>query len=181
MKSTINRLGKELLLVGVGQAVAAVGSVVGVRLMTGALTPAVYGEVALAITFVTLIQQILIGPFSASLTRYYNFAQEKGELPRFLGSSVSLALKLSLASILISVLGGVYLWITTRSTYLALVVFTLIFALVSGYNVLLDSVQTAARQRAVVAWHQGIGQWLRYLAAVALVLLLGNHPATAMA
>ena len=181
MKSTINRLGKELLLVGIGQAVAAVGSVVGVRLMTGALTPAVYGEVALAITFVTLIQQLLIGPLAQALTRYYNFAHEKGELSRFLGSSVWLAVGISLATLLISAAVGVYLWLTTRSTYLGLVFFTLTFALLSGYNILLDSIQTAARQRAVVAWHQGIGQWLRYLAAVALVVLLGNHPATALA
>lgn len=181
MISQVNRLGKELLLVGVGQAVAAVGSVVGVRLMTGALTPAVYGEIALAITFVTLSQQLLIGPLSASLTRYYNFAQEKHQLSGFLGSSGSLAIKISLAMVTFCLLVALYLVFSGRSAYLGLAAATLVFALVSGYNVLLDSIQTAARQRAVVAWHQGIGQWLRYLTAVGFVILLGNSPAFAMA
>jgi len=181
MKSNLNRLGKELLLVGFGQAAAAVGSIVGVRLMTGALSPEAYGEVALAITFVTLITQILIGPLSVSLTRFYNFALEKNELPGFLGSSIALLIQISLATLLIFTLGGVFLWLSGQAVYLSLVVFTLAFALVSGVNVLLDSLQTAARQRAVVAWHQGLGQWLRYLAAVALILLLGKTPTTALA
>jgi O-antigen/teichoic acid export membrane protein len=181
MKSNLDRLGKELFLVGFGQVVAAVGSIVGVRLMTGALPPEIYGEIALAITFVSLINQIMIGPMSASLTRYYNFAVEKNELPDFLGSSVSLVLKINLATVFIFAAGGIYLWISDQSVYLSLVVFTLAFAMISGINVLLDCLQTAARQRAVVAWHQGMGQWLRYLVAVGLILLLGKNATTAMA
>ncbi len=181
MGSNLNRLGKELLQVGVGQAVAAVGSIVGVRLMTGALTPTAYGEVALAITFVTLITQILIGPLSVSLTRYFNLAIERNELERFFGSSSSLTMKISLATVLIFAAGGIILWLAGQGIYLVLVIFTLAFALISGINVLLDSIQTAARQRAVVAWHQGFGQWLRYLAAVGLIVLLGQNSATAMA
>jgi O-antigen/teichoic acid export membrane protein len=181
MRSRINQLGKELFVVGLGQAVAAVGSVVAVRLMTGVLTSEIYGEVSLAITFVTLTQQILIGPFSASLTRYFTLAQEKGELPGFFSSSYSMGLKVSLATILLFILGAGCLWISGQSVYLGVAVFTLVFALLSGYNVLLDSLQTAARQRGVVAWHQGIGQWLRYLIAIGLVLLIGSSPTTVMA
>ncbi len=181
IKSIINRFGKELFLVGVGQALAATGSIVGVRLMTGALTPTVYGEVALAITFVTLISQLLIGPLSASLTRYFNVAHEKNELPGFFGSSLSLALRINAATTLLFVAGALILWTTGSSSYIGLAGFTLIFAVLSGINILMDSIQTAARQRAVVAWHQGVGQWVRYLAAVGLILLLGNRPAFAMA
>jgi O-antigen/teichoic acid export membrane protein len=181
MRSQINRFGKELLLVGVGQAVAAVGSVVGVRLMTGALDPTVYGEVALAITFVTLSQQLLIGPLSAALTRYYNVAHEKCEVPGFLGSSASLALKISLAISAVTLAGAGYLALSGKSSYLGLAGFTLLFALLSGCNILLDAIQTAARQRAVVAWHQGIGQWLRFLGAVGMALLFGGTPAAALA
>jgi O-antigen/teichoic acid export membrane protein len=181
MRSKINRLGTELFVVGLGQAVAAVGSVVAVRLMTGVLTSEMYGEVSLANTFVGLIQQILVGPFSASLTRYFNVAQEKEELPGFFSTSYSMSLKISLATIALFGLGAGYLWITGQSAYLEIAVFTLVFALLSGYNILLDSLQTAARQRAIVAWHQGIGQWLRYFTAIGLVLLIGRSPAIVMA
>ncbi|HEY3344358.1 MAG TPA: oligosaccharide flippase family protein [Anaerolineaceae bacterium] len=181
MRSQINRLGKELLLVGLGQAVAAVGSLVGVRLMTGRFDPAAYGEVALAITFVTLSQQLLIGPLSAALTRFLNVAQEKRELPGFLGSSASLALKISLAMSAFTLVGTAFLALSGRSATLGLAGFTLVFALLSGVNILLDAIQTAARQRAVVAWHQGIGQWLRYLGAVGMALVFGGSPAAALA
>ena len=177
MTSNLNRLGKELLLVGFGQAVVAVAGIVGVRLMTGAIPPETYGEVALAMTFVSLITQLMIGPLSVSLTRYYNFAVEQHELAGFMGSSIALALKINLATVLIFAAGAAYLWISGQANFLGLAAFTLIFALVSGINILLDSVQTAARQRAVVAWHQGLGQWLRYLAAVGLILILGENSA----
>jgi O-antigen/teichoic acid export membrane protein len=160
---------------------AALGSIVGVRLMTGALSPAVYGELALAVTFVSLITQILIGPLSASFTRYLNVAQEKNELPTFLGSGSALALRISLTTLLLFAAGAIVLWVSGNSALLGLAGFTLIFTLLSGINILLDSIQTAARQRAVVAWHQGVGQWLRYLAAVGLIYLLGKQPGLAMA
>ncbi len=180
MISNINRFGKELILVGVGQVVAAVGSLVGVRLMTSALSPEVYGEIALATTFVVLSQQILIGPLTASLTRYFNFAQEKNELAGFFGSSGSLALRIGLVSLVIFLAGAAYLLSAGQTAYLGLMFFTLIFILISGFNVLLDAVQTAARQRAIVAWHQGLGQWLRYLAAFGLVILIRPDSSTAM-
>ena len=171
----------ELILVGTGQAIAALGSIVGVRLMTGVLPPEIYGEVALAITFVTLIQQILVGPLSGALTRFFKVALESEQLPNFFRSSFSLAIKVSMVTISLLSAGMLFLWISGRSTYLVLALFTLVFALVSGFNVLLDSIQTAARQRAVVAWHQGLGQWLRYLAAVGVVLVIGKVPAAALA
>jgi len=181
MKSILNRFGKELFLVGVGQVLAAVGSIVGVRLMTGALSPTIYGEVALAMTFVSLITQLLIGPLSVALTRYFNVAQENIELPGFFGSSFSLAARISLATVFLFAAGAAVLWASGQSSYLGLVLVTLIFTLFSGINVLMDSIQTAARQRAVVAWHQGVGQWLRYLAAVGFIYLLGARSSFAMA
>jgi O-antigen/teichoic acid export membrane protein len=181
MKSQINRLGKELLLIGLGQGVAAVGSLVGVRIMTGAVSPTVYGQIALAITFVTLSQQLLVGPLSAALTRFFNFSVERNELPGFLGSSTSLAVRASLMITVFCLAACGYLWLSGNPGTIGLAVFTLVFALLSGINILLDAIQTAARQRAVVAWHQGIGQWLRYLAAVGCVLAAGDHPAAALA
>jgi O-antigen/teichoic acid export membrane protein len=45
---------------------------------------------------------------------------------------------------------------------------------------MLDGVQNAARQRTVVAWHQGAGQWLRFLLAVTAVLAIGASSTAAM-
>ena len=181
MKSLLQRFGKEFLLVGIGQVIFTLGSILGVRLMTGALAPAVYGQVSLAITFVTLISQILVIPLSASLSRYFNLAREQGRLPAFLGSGFLLAVRINLASLGLFGAGAAGLWLLGQSGQLGLAVCTCLFSIFSGINILMDSTQSAARQRAVVAWHQGVGQWVRYLAAVGCVYLLGRSASSAMA
>ena len=66
-----------------------------------------------------------------------------------------------------------------RSSWMGLILPAFLFALVSGYGATLDGMQNAARQRVVVSWHSGLGTWLRFLAAVALVRLF--YPSSQMA
>ena len=174
-------MGRELTMVGVGQIAAAVGGVVGVRLMTSILSPDIYGELALAFTFVALSQQLLFGPFSGSLMRFFPSAHDKEEFPGFFTSMVTLTSKITIVIVAISLIGAGVLWIIDKSDYVGLAIFTLLFTIFLGYNALFDSIQTAARHRVIVAWHQVVGQWLRYLAAAGLVLLLGKNPTSAMA
>jgi O-antigen/teichoic acid export membrane protein len=54
------------------------------------------------------------------------------------------------------------------------------FILLFGTNNMLDSLQTAARRRGVVALHQGASQWLRFLFAVALIGVFGGTSAVGM-
>jgi O-antigen/teichoic acid export membrane protein len=54
------------------------------------------------------------------------------------------------------------------------------YAAISGYNSVLDGMQNAARQRAIVAWHGALSAWGRFLGAVGLIILLGAHSAIAM-
>ena len=54
------------------------------------------------------------------------------------------------------------------------------FALLTGYNSVLNGMQNAARQRAVVALHHGLLSWGRFLLAAGMVLWLGASSATAM-
>jgi O-antigen/teichoic acid export membrane protein len=56
----------------------------------------------------------------------------------------------------------------------------LAFALLSGYNSILNGIQGAARQRSIVALHQGMESWARYLMAAGLMVLLGATSVVAM-
>ncbi len=56
----------------------------------------------------------------------------------------------------------------------------LVFAVISGYNANLSGIQAAARQRSVVAIHQGIDPILRSLLAAGFLLWLGIASAVAM-
>jgi len=87
------------------------------------------------------------------------------------------------ATTLLLVVAGVLslgLWTTGQANWLGLTVAAFLFALFSGYSGILDGMQNAARQRVIVAWHDGLAQWLRFLTAVGLVSLLGAFSQVAM-
>ncbi len=80
------RLSKEGFWVVLGQAMAVLGVLVGVRLLTELLDPAAYGELALGMTVATLVNQTVLGPLSNGVTRFYAPAQEQGDLGGYLNA-----------------------------------------------------------------------------------------------
>jgi hypothetical protein len=75
----------EFSWIVVGQAAAVLGAIVGVRLLTDAIPPQVYGGLALAITAASLFNQIILGTLSNSFARFYAPAEEVGKLGPYLG------------------------------------------------------------------------------------------------
>ena len=165
-------LGREALWVGLGQALAAGAGVFGVRVFSGLLDPSTYGRLALALTFAALLQQLLFGPLAAALLRFFAPAQEAGALEAYRGAGLHLFARASvLLSAVTSAIAAV-LFLTGRIRGVGLLAVTLAFALFSGYNAAADAVQSAARQRAIVAMHQGLGQWLRVAGGAGLAWLV---------
>jgi len=80
----VQRLGREFFWIVTGQAEAVIRSLVGVRLLTGILSPDVYGELALGITLAMLVNQIVPEPLGAPVSGFFATAREKGELSSFL-------------------------------------------------------------------------------------------------
>src|SRR5207244_5654314 len=78
------RIGSELAIVAIGQCAAAFGSLVGVRVLTGALTPAVFGELALALTGSTLVFQVVLAPLGTAALCFFAQAQQTGRLYSYL-------------------------------------------------------------------------------------------------
>lgn len=168
------RVAKEAGWIVIGQGLAVLGSVVGVRLMTEMLPPAEYGELALWMTVATLVNQSILGPLNNGISRFYAPAVEKNELGLYLRSVRSLVLSASgiiaLASLVIMI--GLVVFNRTRWFWISGVALT--FAVLSGYNAILSGIQNAARQRTIVAFHQGLDSWMRPLAAVGALLWIGG-------
>jgi len=173
-------LGREFLWIGSGQAVATLGALVGVRLLTSVLSPDIYGELALGMTLATLVSQVVLGPLSGAALRFFSLASEVGELVVFLTALRRLLARAT--GVVLLVAGGVCLslLLSRQSNWLWLGAAAFGFALFSGYNSALDGMQNAARQRPIVAWHQALASWVRFLAAAGLVLWLGANSAIAM-
>lgn len=174
------RLGRELSLVALGQATAAIGAIVGVRLLTHVLPPSGYGELALGITAATLVQQTVLLPLSGAAFRFFAPAREAGELRPYLAGVRALFLRAS--AFLIVLIGTLTLafWAAGQTRWLGLIVVSFAFALLSGYSAAIDAMQNAARHRTVVAWHDGLAPWLRFLMAVGLIHVVGSFSGVAM-
>lgn len=174
------RLGCEFIWIGLGQASSVVGALVGLRVLTTALPQDVYGQLALGMTAVTFVNLTLLGPLGNAATRYFAPAWEAGALCAFRHAVTRLALLAGGVVLVVMVLLCAGLILMGQSRWTALAAAAMCFAVLNGYNSVLNGVQNAARQRAIVAWHQGLASWGRFGLAIALVIWLGPRSAVAM-
>jgi len=174
------RLTKEGFWVALGQATAVVGSILGVRLLTELLSPTAYGELALGMTLASLVNQTVFGPLGNGLTRFYAPAVEQGDLGGYLVAARRLVVVATVIVVLIIPLEVAGLLISGLIDWVIIISAALIFAVLSGYNSILSGIQNAARQRSIVALHQGAASWMRILVAAGFILLLGSASSVAM-
>jgi O-antigen/teichoic acid export membrane protein len=174
------RLFKEGSWIVFGQVLMVVGSLAGVRILTELLTPAAYGELALGMTIATLVNQIIMGPLSGGIIRYYAPAVERGDLGGYLAAVKKLVMHATALFFLLTVIACVGLTVSGKNQWIAISVSALVFAILSGYSANLSCIQTAARQRAIVALHQGVDPLLRSLLAAGLIVWLGMSSVVAM-
>ncbi len=152
-----------------GQIAAAIGGIVGVPLLAHFLRPEEYGQLALGGTLAALIQQMALGPLGAAGQRFYAASVESNALADYLRATLRVVMTSVIFVALIGALVIAVLANTRWHSIVMLAVWSLIFALLSGVSSVCDGIQGAARQRAIVAWHQGLGVWLRFGLAVLLV------------
>jgi O-antigen/teichoic acid export membrane protein len=170
---TLRRIGREFLWVVVGQGASILGGALGVRVLTHALSPSAYGELALAMTVALLAQQAIFSPVSGASLRFYASARDAGELPAYLWGVGNLLEKAVIVLLVSACVLGAGLWVVGRFHWVQIAGAAFVYALLSGCGTVLDNFQNAARQRTVVAWHDGLSAWLRFIAAVGLIGILG--------
>ena len=174
------RLSKEGFWIVLGQAAAVVGSLVGVRLFTELLDPAAYGELVLGMTVATLVNQTVLGPLGNGVTRFYAPAVEQGDIGGYLNAVRRLAISATGIIVLMILLTVAGLLFAGRTEWITIATAALILAVLSGYNSIFSGIQNAARQRPIVAFHQGMESWARFLVAAALMAWLGATSTVAM-
>lgn len=170
----VARLGAEFGWVILGQALAGLGGLVGLKLLTRAMPPSVFGEFSLALTATILAQQCVGGPVGQAAIRYCAASREEGWSGAYLRSLNRLMLKgsgllaaLSAAALLVAVLAG-------QGSKCLLIGLTFLLAAATGYNIVFDSIQSGNRNRGAVALHQAALQWLRPLLALAMLAVFSS-------
>jgi len=124
-------------------------------------------------TVATLVNQVVFGPLGNGITRFYSPSLEQADLGGYLSAVRRLVLLASLGIAAMIPFAAVCLLIAKRIEWLPLTIAVLAFAILSGCNSILSGIQNAARQRAVVALHQGIEPWARFLFAASLLIWVG--------
>jgi O-antigen/teichoic acid export membrane protein len=121
-------------------------------------------------TALGLIQQTVLAPVSTGSLRFFAAAGELNQLNYYLVATFKMFGKSIALFSCLAFIVALGLCAFSMSTWLLVVGITLLFCVISSANIVLDGVQNAARQRAIVALHQGIGQWLKPICVVIIVL-----------
>lgn len=153
-----------------GQSLAFLGGLVGIKVLTNVMAPENYGELALGLTLAGVINLFIFGPLGQVVMRFYSVCRERDNaagytrvLTRMHGQAVLLLAALALPLALVVGMGFGWGWA-------GLFTLALLFGIFSGIQGTLLSLLGALRDRKLAAYTQGLDTWLRLGFAVALVV-----------
>lgn len=158
----------------VGQTVAALGTLAGIRLVTEAVAPSVYGSVALTTGAVTLASSLAASPLMQAVLRFYPEYANAHKAASLRRATLQALRKPTIWAlvVLLAVISG-WSWRTDESLALGLLCALLLLVEIAR-SVELTFLNAARRQR-MMALLVVVDAWLRPLAAVAMVWLTGTH------
>lgn len=174
----IKRLVRESGWILAGQIVSIIGGLTLVKVLTGYLDPEEYGRLALGLTVASLVNQVVTGGVSNAVGRYYSIALEWGDIWGYLRAYRKLMIYAMLAIAFIGFILAILIYVVDEDYWFWLLVAVLSFSIISGYNSTFSSIQNAARQRSVVAFHSGLDTWLKIGFAIVAIYWLGTNSTT---
>jgi O-antigen/teichoic acid export membrane protein len=153
--------------VGLGQAVAALAGLVGIRLLTSFVPPAVYGEVVLLLGIAALGTNLFCGPFQQAVLRFYPQAREAGRVGalRRQAGRVLAAAALLLGSVLLAA-GAARSAVASFAAVAALVA-------VDTWRTFESGLLNGERRQRDYMVRTGLDAWGRWLVAAGLAWFLG--------
>ncbi len=174
------RIMGEAAWVFAGQGASALATLVGLRLITEVVPPAVYGAVALALGVVALAHGLTAGPIMQAVLRFYPDLAADGRAQVLRKAALGALRKpIALASGALALAGlG---WVLAHPQEAWLVAFSLALFLAEVARSVEVTFLNAARRQRAMALLTTADAWLRPLAAVALVWTLGASSAAVIA
>ena len=169
------RVGKEAAWVVVGQMVAMLGGIVGVKLLTVMLPQAEYGMVALGTTIVGLATVLVFGPLGQGLLRFWSTCRAEGRLPELYRLARNWGVVLGGATLGLAVAGAIVVGASYGWRWAWVVALSCLAATAAGWVSLRQALLLAAqRQRDVAILQAGLAVF-RGLLAAALVVLFARR------
>ena len=166
------KLIKEFSWILIGQIFSVLGALIGIRVLTSLLIPAEYGKLALGMSVTTFIAVSTIGPLTSGAVRYFAPARQEGKLGSYFKAVKELTSKFSFGIILISSIGLITILISGKSEYFVFFIGAIAFAILENYQNMINAIQNAARNRSIVAFHNVLSTWFKFLIAAGLIIII---------
>jgi O-antigen/teichoic acid export membrane protein len=170
----------EIAWVVGGQAFTALGTVVGVRILTQALAPSAYGTVSLALGLSTLAISLVAAPLTQAAIHFYPKVIADGSVRELLTAVLRCYRVMAPWVLAIALIAGIVYVASGQGTPALVVLLTLLFTSDCWRSANLSLLNAARRQRRSALWMAG-DSWSRPLAAAAAVLLFGQSPVAVLA
>jgi O-antigen/teichoic acid export membrane protein len=170
----------EIAWVVGGQAFTALGTVVGVRILTQALNPSAYGTVSLALGLSTLAINLVAAPLTQAAIHFYPNVVAEGSVRELLASVLRCYRVMAPWILSAALVGGIVYVASGQGTPVLVILLTLLFASDCWRSANLSLLYAARRQRRSALWMAG-DSWSRPLAAAAAVLAFGQSPVAVLA
>lgn len=180
LKISLIKWGKESVWVVLGQVISFIGVLIGVRLLTSMLSPEIYGELALCMSVVMLVFYIVGETFSELTMRFFTTAREQGWLADFYHGVKAYFFKIMAFVLIPGLMILPTLALAGKMKLVAVGIPILLFSVFISANGLTEGIRNGARDRKVVAFHQALFQWLRFLLAALFIWLAGASAAVAL-
>jgi len=171
---------REAFWVVLGQVTAVIGSLVGIRFLTGLMPPSMYGELALGVSAAMLAFYIVGDSFSQLTMRFFHPALQAGRLCDFFHATFRLLLHTVVCMLSIGATVLLFFGLRQKFRLLEIGIPALIFAFFSSINGAVEGVRNGARNRRVVAFHQAFFQWGRFVLAVVFIWCFGATASAAL-
>lgn len=168
------KLRHEMAWILTGQFLGFAGGFIGIKVLTNIMGPKGYGELALGLTIAGLFNMYVYGPAANVVARFFVVYRERRELNVYFAvlrkSHRIIAIVVLALTILASGIAGLFL----GREWVLIILLSSLYGVVSGINASYLSLQSAIRQRKIVALHQGADVWLRIGLSIALLLVFGR-------
>lgn len=177
-----SRLVGEGLWVATGQVLTLVGRLVGIRLITGIVSPEVYGHVALLVGLGALAAGMLVTPVVQSAVRFYPDAARDGH-PGALRSLTSRYLRWAglLSSFVLLAVGLAWSSASGQGPTAWAYAFLALGFLADAARTYETGLLNAVRRQAAGSLWLAADSWLRTLCALAFLLIAGASAASVLA
>lgn len=171
---------REVAWVVGGQAATAIGTIVGVRILTQFLAPADYGTVSLALGLSTLVTSLVAAPLTQAAIHFYPQVVLQGSVRELLSSVLRCYRVMAPWVAAAALIAGVAYVASGQGTPVLVLLVAALLASDCWRSANLSLLNAERRQGRYALWQAG-DAWSRPLAAVAAVLVFGRSAVTVLA